>query len=211
MKITKLGHCCLIVEEQGIRILTDPGAWTVAQNSVRDIDVVLITHEHPDHLHIDSVKNILQNNPDVKIYTNSAVGKILEKEPIAFELLEHGQTKTVNGVLLEAYGKLHAPIYPGIEQVQNTGFFVAQRFFYPGDAFFAPEKPVEILALPVAGPWLKMSEVIDYAKEIRPKIAFPVHDGMLKIIGPFHILPKMMLGKIGINFRVLEPDQASEF
>ena len=191
--------------------MTDPGAWTTEQNEARDIDVVLITHEHPDHLHNDSVRTVLQNNPSAKIYTNKAVGKILEKEQIPFDLVEHGQSRDERGVSIEGHGELHAPIYPGIPQVQNTGFFIADRFFYPGDALFNPGKPVEILALPVAGPWLKMSEVIDYAKAIHPKVVFPVHDGMLKILGPFHMLPEMMLTKIGINFLALESGKEMQF
>jgi len=48
MTLTKLGHCCLIIEDQGLRILTDPGEYTILQNQVKDIDLILITHEHAD-------------------------------------------------------------------------------------------------------------------------------------------------------------------
>lgn len=57
MKVTKFGHCCLLIEEEGLRILTDPGSYSTRQNDVQNIDVILITHEHPDHLHIESLKN----------------------------------------------------------------------------------------------------------------------------------------------------------
>ena len=62
MKITKLGHCCLIVKEGNITILTDPGSYTTDQNTVKGIDIVLITHEHGDHFHVESLKAILKNN-----------------------------------------------------------------------------------------------------------------------------------------------------
>jgi len=211
MKITKLGHCCLVIEDRGIKTLTDPGSWTTAQNEVRDIDVVLITHEHADHLHVDSVKTILKNNPAAKVFTNRGVGKILEKERTPFELLEHSQSKTVGDVLIEGHGELHAPIYPTVPQVINTGYFISGRLFYPGDALYNPGKSVEILALPVAGPWVKISEAIDYAKTVKPKIAFPVHDGMLKIIGPYHRVPQDTLSAAGIGFTVLPEGQETEF
>ncbi len=91
MKITKLGHCCLIIEDQGKRILTDPGTYSTLQNEVKNIDIVLITHEHADHYHLDSLKIVLQNNPNAKIITNSTVGALLEKEGISYSILEHGQ------------------------------------------------------------------------------------------------------------------------
>jgi len=211
MKITKLGHCCLIIEINGLRILTDPGVWTTEQNSIKNIDVVLITHEHSDHLHIESVKEVLANNPSAKIYTNSAVGKILAKEGITFNQLEKREQAEVQGVSLEAFDGEHGKIYPGVDLPQNTGYFIGGRFFYPGDSLYNPKKEVEALALPVAGPWIKISEAIDYAIQVRPKKCFPVHDGMLKFFGPFHMLPEKFLGEAGIEFIPLKPGGEIEF
>lgn len=204
MTITKLGHCCLIVETEGVRVLTDPGAWTTAQNDVQDIDAVLITHEHPDHLHVASLKAVLGNNPQSKVFTNSGVAKILEQERIAFQLLEHGQEINLGGVSLEGYGEKHADIYPTVPSVVNTGYLIAKRFFYPGDALYVPRASVEVLALPVAGPWIKIAEAIEYAKSIHPRLCFPVHDGMLKITGPFHVLPEKVLTSQRIQFTVIK-------
>lgn len=211
MKITKLGHCCLLVEEGSLRILTDPGAWTTAQNEVAGIDVILITHEHQDHLHVESVQKILQNNPQANIYANKSVGKILDQHGIPHMLLEHGQKAEVMGVVIEAYGERHAHIYETMPDVVNTGYFLAGRFFYPGDAFYNLGRPVEVLALPVAGPWMKISEAIDYARAIKPKKCFPVHDGMLKITGPFHLVPQKALGQQGIEMVILKEGDMMEF
>ena len=63
-----------------MKILTDPGTYSTQQNEVKNIDVVLITHEHQDHFHIDSLKALLKNNPQVKIITNKSVGALLEKK-----------------------------------------------------------------------------------------------------------------------------------
>ena len=52
----------MVIKEGDLTVLTDPGVWTTAQNGVKGIDVLLITHEHADHLHIESVKEILKNN-----------------------------------------------------------------------------------------------------------------------------------------------------
>ncbi|MBI5622040.1 MBL fold metallo-hydrolase [Candidatus Falkowbacteria bacterium] len=204
MKITKLGHCCMLIEEGGKRILTDPGNYSIEQNESKNIDLVLITHEHGDHLHIESLKMVLQNNPGAQVITNTAVGKILDGEGIAYTTVEDGQSHDFQGVILEAFGSEHAVIYREIPNVQNTGYFIANRLFYPGDAFTIPGKPVDILALPVAGPWVKTSEVIEYGRAVKPTSCFPVHDGFCLGITPFHNVARKFIEPTGIKFIVLE-------
>ena len=46
MKITKFGHCCLLVEENGVRILTDPGIYSTQQNEIKNIDILYLEHLH---------------------------------------------------------------------------------------------------------------------------------------------------------------------
>ncbi len=214
MKVTKLGHCCLLIEEEGVRILTDPGSYSTRQNEVKNIDIVLITHEHADHLHIDSLRTVIANagQKGLLIITNKGVAKILDKEGISYELIEHGQKMEFKGILIEGFGTKHADIHASISPVDNTGYFIHNRLFYPGDAFTHPGKPVDILALPVAGPWLKISDALAYAEEIKPKTAFPVHDGMLHHdrLGPVHRLPTSVLAERGIKFIILEEGKETE-
>ncbi len=211
MKVTKFGHCCLLIEEKELRILTDPGSFSTAQSDVKNIDVILITHEHADHIHIPSLKNCIKNNPKARIITNRGVAKILDAEGIKYELVEHGHKINVKDVLIEGYGEKHANMYKTITPVVNTGYFIANRLFYPGDAFYNPKRPVDILALPVAGPWMKLSEAIDYAIEIHPKFIFPVHEGILKSPGSVHRIPNDILNPMGIKFIILEEGKETEF
>ena len=194
-----------------MRILTDPGNYSTSQNDAKNIDVVLITHEHQDHLHLDSLKTILVNNPKAKIVTNHSVGNLLAKEGIRYVFLEDGQILEEKGISIEAFGKKHAVMHSAIPQTENTGYFIANKFFYPGDAFTNPRKPIEILALPVAGPWLRLSDGIEYAKELKPKICFPVHDGMLKSIGSTNKLPSVVLEPLGIKFIVPELNKKTDY
>ena len=73
MMITKFGHSCLLVEEEGVRVLFDPGDWTIEQNTVERLDAICITHEHGDHCSIPSLQEIRKKNPNATIYTNSGV------------------------------------------------------------------------------------------------------------------------------------------
>ena len=211
MKIKKLGHCCLVIEINGARILTDPGMLSAAQNEEKNIDLVLITHEHADHLHIESLKKILGNNPGVPIIANSAVGKILEGEGITYEKIEHGDKGAPKGVSIEGVGEKHAEIYKEFGQVQNTGFFIGGQLFYPGDALTIPSARPEILALPVAGPWIKIKEAVEYGLAVKPKYAFPVHDGVVNWTAPFHATPQKFLGEAGIEFVPMLAEDEREF
>ncbi len=212
MKITKFGHCCMLLEEQGLRILTDPGIYSDQQNNLNDIDVILITHEHSDHFHIDSLKIVLEKNPNAKVYTNpDGVGVKLQKEEIAFIPVHDGNIFTEKEVKFEVFGSKHACLHSSIAVVPNNGYFIANRFFYPGDSFTNPKKDIEICALPVAGPWTRLQEAIDYALELKPKIAFPVHDGILINIGTTNTIPLQVLEPKGIKFQVLEIDKEYEF
>jgi len=180
MKITKLGHCCLLIEEGEVHILTDPGVYTVEQcRELKNIDVVIFTHEHFDHYHLDSLKRIIVGNPQVTVLCNQGVGALLSGKGIAHQVVGDGQTVKEKGVTIEGIGELHAELHPSLPIMQNTGYFIAGRFWYPGDAFTDPGRSPEILALPVAGPWMKLSEAIEYALAQKPKVCFPVHDGLL--------------------------------
>jgi L-ascorbate metabolism protein UlaG (beta-lactamase superfamily) len=206
MKITKIGHCCLLIEVEEKRILTDPGSFTVEDLVTDNIDIVLITHEHADHLHIDSVKKIVEGNPAVQIFSNSGVGKLLTQAGIAFSLLEGRNATTYCGVSLEAFDGKHEEIYEDIGQVQNTGYFVAGKLFYPGDSYIVPGKHVEVLAFPFGGPWCKIADAIRYVLKIKPTHAFPVHDGIEREdrVGILHRIPTTLFPKNGIDFRPMK-------
>lgn len=212
MKIKKLGHCCLVIETNGKRIMTDPGSYTISEQEMeKNIDLIVITHEHSDHLHTDSLKNILLNNPQAIIITNSGVGKIIGEAGIKYEILEDKNQKDFFGIEIEAHDCKHEEIYEDYNQVQNTGYFIGKRLFYPGDAFYNPRKAVEILALPVAGPWARIKDATKYGLEIKPKICFPVHDGMLNSFGGSHKVPEIFLTKAGIVFKNFEENKEEEF
>lgn len=206
MKIKKIGHCCLVIETNGRRIMTDPGSFATGMEHEENIDVILITHEHEDHVHIPSLKAVREKNPQAVVVGNSSVKKLLEAEGVACEVLEGFAASTVAGVPLEAFDCKHEEIFEELGQVQNTGYFIAERLFYPGDSFGVPGKPVDILALPVGGPWCKIADAIRYALMVKPKSAFPVHDATVRParIGSAHRVPHKVLTEHGITFVAMQ-------
>ncbi len=212
MKITKLGHCCLIIETKGKRFLTDPGTYTTAQNEVKNIDCIVISHEHTDHLHIESLKIVLKNNPQAQVVSNESVGRTLEKESIPYIKVSHGEKIKIGEAEVAGYGVEHAPMYKDYEQVENTGYLFDNKLFYSGDAFYKPNVPVDILAFPVGAPWCNIAQSIDYVIEVKPRVAFSVHDGnLVKRSGIVERLPKIFLPQSGIEFVVLELGKEMEF
>ncbi|MDE2038228.1 MAG: MBL fold metallo-hydrolase [Patescibacteria group bacterium] len=184
MHIKKLAHCCLVIDipsahGKNVRILTDPGMYSLEQHDKVDgADIVLITHEHQDHFHIESLKALIKRCPDVSVISNDTVGALLAKEGIEHRIMLDGNAIEAKGVKIEAHGSLHAVLHSSIPQSSNVGFLIDGKLFMPGDAYTDPKKPVDALALPTAGPWMKMSEAIDYGLQLKPRIAFPVHDAM---------------------------------
>ena len=128
-----------------------------------------------------------------------------------FIILENGDKIQEKGLTIEAFGNEHAPQYPTLPIAHNTGYFIADKLFFPGDAFTIPSKKVEILALPVSGGWMKLSEAIDYAKKINPSICFPVHYGMLKRITSTNTIPPKILTPLGIKWIVPEDGKLIDF
>ncbi len=213
MKITKFGHCCLLIEEGDIRILTDPGNYTEIPH-VENIDVILISHEHGDHIDADTLKSLLTDNPTAQIITHEGVGRVLDEAGIAYTLIHDAETQTIKGIDITSYGTEHACVYHDLPVVQNTGFLIAKKLFFPGDSFFMPSEKVEILALPVAAPWLKLEESIDYAKKVAPKVVFPIHDGMLRQdhrITPTRKIPQAILDPLDIEYRDMGEGSVEEF
>jgi L-ascorbate metabolism protein UlaG (beta-lactamase superfamily) len=213
VNITKFGQCCLLIETKGRRILTDPGRFTVAQNELQNIDLILITHEHADHLHSESLQIILKNNPSAQVVTNSGVAAVLSELGISPTILEGTAHEVISDISLEAHDGEHAEIFETYGQVQNTGYFIDDTLFYPGDAYTEPGKRVDILALPVAGPWCKSADAIAYALRVMPAKAFPVHDWLLNEdgIALTHGLFESQLQSRGIEFIRLCNNETREF
>jgi L-ascorbate metabolism protein UlaG (beta-lactamase superfamily) len=212
MTITKFGHSCLLIESDNAKIMVDPGSFAKDHLDIEGIHAILITHEHGDHCDIPSVQSLVATNSDAQIYTNSAVVALLEKEGIVAQVVKDGESINIQGVEVLVHDVPHEHIYEGIIPPANTGFLIAGRFYYGGDNVSTmPPQPVEILALPTTAPWLKMNEAIDFAKEVKPKVCFPVHDGHLGYPGGFHKHPERFVGEVGIEYVVIEHAVPKEF
>ncbi|MET9435053.1 MBL fold metallo-hydrolase [Streptomyces sp. NPDC006551] len=179
MKLTKKSHACIRLEKDGRTLVIDPGGFT-EQDAALGADAVLVTHEHPDHFDENRLRAGLEANPAAEIWTLRSVAEQLSAAfPGRVHTVGHGDTFSAAGFDVQVHGELHAVIHPDIPRITNIGFLVDGSLFHPGDALTVPGQPVETLMLPVMAPWNKISEVIDYVREVKPYRAFDIHDALL--------------------------------
>ncbi|MFE7593170.1 MBL fold metallo-hydrolase [Kitasatospora sp. NPDC057512] len=182
MRITKFGHACVRVEHGGSTVVVDPGSFTDPA-ALAGADAVLITHEHMDHFEESRLRAALEADPALRVWTNRAVADQLDGVAQRVGVVGEGDAFEVGGLGVSVHGEWHAEIHRDIPRVRNIGFLLDGRLFHPGDAFTVPPHAVETLLLPIAAPWSKASEVVDYVREAGPRRAVPVHEAVLSPIG----------------------------
>jgi len=142
-----------------------------------NVSTVVITHDHPDHLDVAAVRQIVDRS-GATVLGNGEVAATLRAEGIAVTVIEEG-TRQVGAFTLQAIPTTHEPILAETLP-RMTAFLVNGRVLNPADSFQPSLEAfagVELLALPVMAPFLTEIAVMDFARRMRPRQALPVHDG----------------------------------
>ncbi len=183
MRITKFGHACVRIEHDGNVVVIDPGMFTDPE-AVDGATAVLLTHEHADHY---DPTNLAAT--DAPVFTIAAVAdQIGSRSPEIRErttVVLPGEAFDA-GLPVTAVGEKHAVIHPSFPGFANSGYLVSvgdETVFHPGDSFELPGQPVAVLCVPVGGPWLKLSETLDFAKAVGATRTVAIHDRTLSDIG----------------------------
>ncbi|XVQ12353.1 MBL fold metallo-hydrolase [Spirillospora sp. CA-255316] len=179
MRLTKLGHSCVRLQKDDRTLVIDPGAFTTEAGALEGADAVLITHEHFDHFEPDRLRKAMAENPALEAWTSRVVAENLADLGGRVHQVGHGDAVTVAGFEVHVYGEDHEILHPDVPPIPNTGFLIDGEVFHPGDALTVPGEPVRTLCLPGNAPWMKIPELYQYAREVRPERAFVIHDGLL--------------------------------
>lgn len=218
MQLTKYIHSCFLVEEGSDRILFDPGIFSFMGGRVdpdifTDIQAIFITHNHPDHLDINALKKILNNNPGALIFTNSDVQEVLNKENIACTIFE-SEEKKIGSLRVRAIEADHEQLIVPVPK--NTAFLVNEIFLTTGDSLsysLRELKGIKVLALPILAPWGKVSEIAEFAQSIQAQHIIPCHDGF--VLDIFRERQYLMWKKYfdggWVDFRPLEMGELFQF
>jgi L-ascorbate metabolism protein UlaG (beta-lactamase superfamily) len=184
LEITFIGHGTLMFTFGGRVIHVDPVGQYADYSKLPKADLILITHEHRDHLDPKVVETL--RKPDTRIVLNQAgAGQVA-----GGMVMQNGEVKTVAGLAIEAapaYNLVHKrpsgePFHP---KGKGNGYVITfgdKRVYVAGDTENTPEmkalKGIDIAFLPMNLPYTMTPEMVaDAAKAFKPKILYPYHYG----------------------------------
>jgi L-ascorbate metabolism protein UlaG (beta-lactamase superfamily) len=214
MRLTKYTHSCVRLESDGVLVI-DPGIFSEAE-SLDGADAVLITHEHADHLDGAKLADALAKRPSIAVFTNPDVAKQLTELAGVIQAVVPGDEFTAAGFRVRTYGGLHAIIHPEVPRVANLGFFLEAGaggdggVYHPGDSFDVPtDASVETLLVPASGPWIRLSEAVEFVRAVAPRRAYALHDGLWNEFGQ-SFWDRNMTALARCDYRRLVPGESAD-
>ncbi len=187
MRITHYGHACLLVEVNDWRILIDPGNYSDGFQDLRDLDAIVVTHQHADHVDPERFDALVAANRGARVYSDAQTAEILGDDGLDVEVLLVGNDVIIGDVTVSPFGDQHAFNHSGVPRVANIGVRLTAEgeptLFHPGDAYDAEPGPVDVLAVPLNAPWTPVRDTIDFVRRIAPEGIVPIHDALLSPTG----------------------------
>lgn len=175
--VTFIGHGTLMFQWQGKVVHVDPWTRLDSYEELPKADLVLVTHEHDDHLDSRAVKRITKDGTQV------AASKKAARRLDGAKVLENGQSAEFGGIKVDA-----VPAY----NVVNTRFhaegdgngyvlhFGELRVYVAGDTEDIPEmaalKGIDVAFLPCDGTYtMTLGMLTKAVAMVQPKILYPYH------------------------------------
>jgi L-ascorbate metabolism protein UlaG (beta-lactamase superfamily) len=187
MKLTKFTHSCVRIEDDNDRrLVIDPGSFSEVEQALADVDAVLITHQHADHVDVQRLAAVARANPDLRVWAPRDVAdQLAAVEALAgrVTVVGPGESLVAGGLRVRTFGGQHALIHSSVPVVSNICYLVGEAVYHPGDSYVVPTAAVETLLVPLNAPWAKLSETLDFTISVRAPRAIGIHDALLGDIG----------------------------
>ncbi|MBF6466253.1 MBL fold metallo-hydrolase [Nocardia beijingensis] len=213
MRIAHFGHSCLLVELHGTKILFDPGTFSHGFEGLTGLDAIAVTHQHPDHIDPNRIDALVEANPGARLLSDPQTA---EQRGGRWEAVHAGNVLTLGELRITGGGGRHAVIHPEIPVIDNTVFQLGTaddpaQLVHPGDSLWVPPVPVGVLAAPAAAPWMRVSEAVDYLRAVAPRVALPIHYGIIREEAQGIYFGRLSeMAPAGTEFRVLTPENDIE-
>jgi L-ascorbate metabolism protein UlaG (beta-lactamase superfamily) len=182
--VTFLGHGTLMFQWAGKVVQVDPWSNMADYAALPKADLILVTHEHRDHLDTSAIKAV--QKPGTVIGSALKASATLDGAVV----LKNGESKDLAGIRVDAvpaYNIEHmrtpgTPFHPRGEGNGYVLHFGATRVYVAGDTEVIPEmaalKGVDVAFLPVNLPYtMTLPMLVDAARLLQPKILYPYHTG----------------------------------
>ena len=164
-------------------VYIDPYQLASKYQKQNDADVVLLTHDHFDHLSIDDLKQIINNNTSI-LSATECVEKLAGLKVKEISGIKPGEKSIIKGLTIEAVPayNINKKFHPKSDG--KVGFIIRineKRIYHAGDADLIPEMESvdpDIALVPVSGTYVMTAEEAAKAVNelIRPKKAvIPMH------------------------------------
>jgi L-ascorbate metabolism protein UlaG (beta-lactamase superfamily) len=180
VRIIHFGHSCVLLETGTARLLIDPGTFATGFEVARELDGILVTHQHPDHLDTEKLPVLLAANPRARLVVDEGSADVVAGLGLTADVLRPGEHTEIAGAAVHVAGGRHAVIHDEIPVIANNGYVIDHgAFYHPGDSLVVPEQSIDVLGLPTAAPWLKTSESVEFLRAVGPRVALPIHEAVL--------------------------------
>jgi len=206
MLLIKKTHSCIRLEKDGQALVLDPGGLTDPE-VLSGANAVLITHEHWDHFEEGRLRNAMDTNPGLRLWTVRSVAEKMSGYGKRVTTVGPGDTFSAAGFEVEAHGEMHGLLHRAVPRILNTGFMIDGAVFHSGDSFTVPFRPVDTLILPIHARWSTEADVVDYLGEIKPKRALIAHEGMLHDFAIKLYSELINLLEPGVDYQQLKPNE----
>jgi L-ascorbate metabolism protein UlaG (beta-lactamase superfamily) len=213
IQLVHYGHSGVLVDTGSARLLFDPGMFSAGFEDLRDLDAILITHQHADHLDVNRLPALVAANPGATLVADPASAEQeIAKLALAVTIARPGDALELAGAAVNVVGGQHAVIHPDYPVPPNMGYVVDHgAFYHPGDSLFVPEQKIDVLGLPAGAPWLKTGEAADFQRAVSPRVSVPIHEATLSEIGKrFTVDWFTRLAPEGTQVRVLTRHEPTE-
>lgn len=218
MKITYIGHATLLLELGGVKILTDPNfdpklgrllprvsAPGIALEKLPQLDAILLTHAHADHLSFDSLERLPK---DIPLFAPPVIAKWLRRLGHS-HAVDHpaGESMRVGGVTIHAAGATHRGSRYGFDRWRSAANMylldAGESIFFAGDTALVEDthhlvermlwehgRELELALLPIGyAPWWKPGfrkghlthdDALTLFERLRARIFVPYHWGTFR-------------------------------